>query len=75
MIDDEGVTVTTEPQSWALIGTFSAAIFGMLTLFSVMLTRVIRGELGALEARLTARIDLLDRDIHVIARRKFPEVE
>lgn len=67
----------TEPQSWVLIGTFSSSIFGMLTLFGVMLTRTLDSRLEAMEMRLSARLDTkfdaLDRDVQAIARHVFGE--
>ena len=62
-----------EPQVWTLIGVLAAGLFVMLTLMSTMFLRVIRAEIGGLEARLTAKIDLLDRDVQAIARRVFGE--
>lgn len=42
----------TEPQVWTLIGVFTAAMFGMMTLMSTMFVRVIRSEIGGLRAEL-----------------------
>jgi hypothetical protein len=70
---NEGVIDVTEPQVWTLIGVFTAGLFGTLTLMSTMFLRVIRAEIGGLEARLTAKIDLLDRDVQAIARHVFGE--
>lgn len=63
----------TEPQAWTLIGVFAAALFSMLTLISTMFLNVIRAEIGGLESRLTAKIEILDRDVQAIARRVFDE--
>ena len=63
----------TEPQVWTLIGVFAAALFGMLTLMSTMFLNVIRAEIGGLESRLSAKIEILDRDVQSIARRVFDE--
>ena len=70
----------TEPQVWTLIGVFAAGLFGMLTLMSTMFLNVIkaeigglRGEMSALESRLSAKIDALDRDVQAIARHVFGE--
>lgn len=60
-----------EPQVWTLIGVFSAAVFGMFGLVSTMFVRIMRAEFGALEARLTSKIDLLDREIQALARQVF----
>ena len=68
----------TEAQVWTLIGVFSAAIFGMLTVGFAAL----RAEMRALRNELTAkmdagfdtvnkRIDYLDRDVQYLMRREF----
>lgn len=62
-----------EPQVWTLIGVFAAGLFGMLTLMSSMFLRVLKAEIGGLEARLTGKIDALDRDVQAIARHVFGE--
>lgn len=36
----------TEVQSWVLIGAFATLMTGVLTMFSVSFTRVLRAELG-----------------------------
>lgn len=70
----------TEPQIWTVIGVFSAAMFGMMTLVSTMFVSVVRSEIGRIEGTITseirrvdAKIDMLDRDVQAIARRVFPE--
>ena len=45
----------------------------MLTLMSSMFLRVLKAEIGGLEARLTGKIDALDRDVQAIARHVFGE--
>ncbi|WP_375383925.1 hypothetical protein [uncultured Microbacterium sp.] len=62
----------TEPQVWTLIGVFAAVMFAMLTvmiggltLVSTSLARVIRSEVG----RLEARFDHLDRDVQALTDR------
>ena len=68
----------SEAQVWTLIGVFSAAIFGMLTVGFAAL----RAEMRALRNELTAkmdagfdtvnkRIDYLDRDVQYLMRREF----
>ena len=61
----------TEPQSWVLIGTFSSAIFGMLALFWMMLTRFLDAKFAAQAAHFDAKFDALNRDVQAIARKVF----
>ena len=72
------VITLSEAQVWTLIGVFSAAIFGMLTVGFAAL----RAEMRALRNELTAkmdagfdtvnkRIDYLDRDVQYLMRREF----
>jgi hypothetical protein len=67
------VIEVTEPQVWTLIGVFAAGLFGMLTLMSSMFLRVLKAEIGGLEARLTGKIDALDRDVQALTRHVFGE--
>lgn len=62
----------TDPQAWTLIGVFSAAMLGGLTLVTTMLSRVIRAEIGGLHARidgLEKRFDHVDRDVQMLSER------
>ncbi len=43
----------TEAQTWTLIATFITAFFGTLTLFGVMVTRLIRAEIGGVRAEMS----------------------
>jgi ABC-type microcin C transport system permease subunit YejE len=72
----------TEPQVWALIGVFAAAIFGMFTIISTLFVRTIsseiRAEVGALRGemngrfdRLEQRVDGLDRDVQALVKHTF----
>lgn len=75
----------TEPQVWTLIGVFTAAMFGMMTLMSTMFVRVIRSEIGGLRGemhgmraelksdigQLSTKIDSLDRDVQVLMKHTF----
>jgi len=49
---DGEVIELNEPQIWTLIGVFAAALFGMLTLMSTMLTRLIRAEMRGLSGEI-----------------------
>jgi hypothetical protein len=57
----------TDPQAWTLIGVFSAAMLGGLTLVTTMLSRVIRAEIATVHTRL----DHLDRDVQAISERMW----
>lgn len=65
----------TEPQTWVLIGVFTTAMLGGMTLMSAQFSRVLRAEIGRLEAKLdsldvrvTVRLDALDRDVAALTR-------
>ncbi|GAB3797451.1 hypothetical protein GCM10028798_08770 [Humibacter antri] len=45
-----------DPEIWALIGAFAAAVLGGLTLVVNSLSRVIRAEVGGLRAELRAEV-------------------
>lgn len=68
----------TEPQVWTLIGVFSAAIFGMLTIGFASLRSEIRNTINSLRNEMNTRfdavekrIDYLDRDVQYLMRREF----
>jgi hypothetical protein len=75
----------TEPQVWALIGVFAAAMFGTLGLVIPLTNRatrdavdglrgVVEGGFKAVDARfevVNARLDHLDRDITAISKKVF----
>jgi hypothetical protein len=63
----------TEPQVWTLIGVFAACMFGALALQSTLLVLVIKAEIRGLRSEMTAKFDILDRDIQAIARHVFGE--
>lgn len=81
----EEVTTLTEPQVWVLIGVFSAAMFGMLTISTNLVLRAVRSEIGSvrseigslrevMDARFDAvniRIDHLDRNVQALTRHVF----
>jgi hypothetical protein len=57
-----------DPQIWALIGVFAAAVLGGFTVVITSLARVIRAEVGGLRAELRgeiggvhARLDSLEK--------------
>lgn len=78
-----------EPQVWALIGVFGAAVFGMITLVSTLFVRVIRSEIngvrgeirglrGDMNTRFEAvdrRFDYLDRDVQALTKHVFGRPE
>jgi len=43
-----------DPQVWTLIGVFAAAVLGGMTLMTTQFSRVIRAEIGGLDAKLDA---------------------
>lgn len=61
----------TEPQVWTLIGVFAAVMFGMITIVSTLFVNVVRSEIRGLDAKLTTRMDNLDRDIQSLMRHTF----
>jgi hypothetical protein len=75
----------TEPQTWTMIGAFTALMFGMMTVVSTLFTRVLRAEIGGLRAEMSSRfdtvdarfetvgvrIDGLDRDVQALVKRNF----
>ncbi|GAB2447728.1 hypothetical protein GCM10027062_31770 [Nocardioides hungaricus] len=63
----------SDPQVWTLIGVFAASTFALVGLVSTTFLRVLQAEIRALDAKLTAKLDVLDKDISAIARRVFPD--
>ncbi|MFS0852928.1 hypothetical protein [Microbacterium sp. 179-I 3D4 NHS] len=68
----------TEPQIWTMIGVFTAAMFGMMTLVSTLFIRVVRTEIGSLRTEMVSRfetvdvrIDGLDRDVQALVKHTF----
>ncbi len=53
----------TEPQGWALIGVFTTIMLGGFTFLSLNFTRVLRSEVGRLDARLTGEIGSLRTEL------------
>jgi hypothetical protein len=49
------VLTMTEPQVWALIGVFAAALFGMFTIVSTLFVRVIRAEISGLRGEFNGQ--------------------
>ena len=49
-----------DPQIWTLIGVFSAAVLGMMTIMIMLFSRVIRAEIGGLDGRLTGAIGAME---------------
>jgi len=69
----------TEPQVWTLIGVFSAAIFGVLTIGFAALRSELRnslnglrgelvGEMNSLRSEMNARFDLVEKRIDYLDR-------
>ena len=44
----------TEPQVWTLIGVFAAIMLGSLTIWTGMISRMLRSEFGALRTEIGA---------------------
>ena len=68
----------SEAQVWTLIGVFSAAIFGMLTVGFAAHRAEMRARRNELTSKMDAgfdtvnkRIDYLDRDVQYLMRREF----
>ena len=49
-----------DPQIWTLIGVFSAAVLGGLSLVVTLITRTTGGQIAALGGQLTGEIRALD---------------
>jgi hypothetical protein len=71
------VITLTEPQVWTLIGVFSAAIFGVLTIGFAALRAEMKALRNELLTKMDAgfdtvnkRIDYLDRDVQYLMRRE-----
>lgn len=45
-----------DAQIWTMIGSFTALIFGMLTVVSTLFIRVVRAEIGGLRTEMSAEI-------------------
>lgn len=59
----------TEAQTWTMIGAFIALMFGMMTIMSTHITRVMRAEIGGLRAEMISRFETVDaRFVAVEAR-------
>lgn len=75
---ENGEVITlTEPQVWTLIGVFSAAFFGVLTIGFASLRNELRSSIDGLRAEMNAgfesvnrRIDYLDRDVQYLMRKE-----
>jgi len=50
----------TEPQTWVLLGIFATLMLGGFTVVTTSLSRVIRAEVGGLNAKFDARFDGID---------------
>ncbi|MFJ2370328.1 hypothetical protein [Microbacterium sp. NPDC087665] len=75
----------TEPQTWTMMGAFTALMFGMMTVVSTLFVRVLRAEIGGLRSEMGGlrtemnarfevvgtRIDGLDRDVQALVKRTF----
>jgi hypothetical protein len=67
-----------DAQIWTMIGSFTALMFGTLTVVSTLFVRILRTEIGGLRNEMNARfdavntrIDGLDRDVQAIVKRTF----
>lgn len=49
-----------DPQIWTLIGVFTAAMLGGLTLVVTLLSRVFDARFSAMDAKFDARFDAMD---------------
>lgn len=53
----------TEPQIWTMIASFTALMFGMMTVVSTLFVRVLRAELGSVRSDLGAEIGRVRSDL------------
>ncbi|MFT4123063.1 MAG: hypothetical protein QM635_04435 [Microbacteriaceae bacterium] len=68
----------SDVQIWTTLGVFAAFAIGALGVVSSLFVRVLRSEVGRLEAKMdarfdavTQRIDTLDRDVQALYRHTF----
>lgn len=65
----------TEAQTWTLIATFITAFFGTLTLFGVMVTRLIRAEIGGVRAEMSGLATGLRADMGAMETRLSAKID
>lgn len=73
-IENESVPTLTEPQTWTLIISAIAVVIAMMTLISTLFVRIIKTEIGGVNAQLGAlntKIEGLDRDVQALVKRNF----
>ena len=59
----------TEAQTWTMIGAFIALMFGMMTIMSTHITRVMRAEIGGVRGEISGlRGEMISRFEAVDAR-------
>lgn len=70
--------ILNDAQTWTVIGVLGAAFLGTLTIVSTLFVRVVRVEVGRLDAKFDAkfeqlghRMDAMDRDIQALMRHTF----
>ena len=78
--EDREVLTLNEPQIWAVIGTFAAALFGMLGFVMTSMQRTIKTEISSLRHEMGARfdslsghIDHLDRDVQFLMKSELED--
>lgn len=80
------VVTMNEPQIWTIIGVLAAALFAVITFMATMLLQVMKtefkavraefsGELGKFRTEVTAKFDLLDKDIQALTKHVFGTAE
>ena len=53
-----------DAQIWTMIGTFTALMFGMLTVVSTLFVRVVRAEIGGLRNEMNGQIGGLRNEMN-----------
>jgi len=53
-----------DAQIWTMIGTFTALMFGMLTVVSTLFVRVVRAEIGGLRSEMNGQIGGLRNEMN-----------
>jgi len=62
--DDEDVGFMNDAQIWTMIGSFTALMFGMLTVVTTLFIRILRSEIGGLRSEMNGQIGGLRNEMN-----------
>jgi hypothetical protein len=62
--DDDGVEFMNDAQIWTMIGSFTALMFGTITVVSTLIVRVVRTEIGGLRSEMNGQIGGLRNEMN-----------